>query len=390
LRNKRGARRLAQPMAKGFQILVVEAAGTYVGGEQRREAVGVPTDPAMHDQRWAGTTRALPATSSAALTGTALTGTALTGTALTGTALTGTALTGTALTGTARVVSGAMPKSPAELVEQFRALHVPGRPLLLPNPWDQGTARVLAHLGFAALATTSSGHAGTLGRLDGSVTRAEALAHAASIASAVDVPVSADLENGFTDDPAAVADTVAAAAAAGLAGCSIEDFTGDSAEPIYDLGLAADRVAAAAQAAHAGTGLVLTARAENYLHGRRDLIDTIRRLHAFQEAGADVLYAPGLRAIDDIRRVVASVDRPVNVLAFPGAPTVAELAAAGVARVSVGGAFSLVALGALVRAGRELLERGTYSFLELAADGRDAAAAAFAPRTSAGQPPSRR
>jgi 2-methylisocitrate lyase-like PEP mutase family enzyme len=252
----------------------------------------------------------------------------------------------------------------------------------MPNPWDQGTARVLAHLGFAALATTSSGHAGTLGRLDGSVTREEALAHAASIVSAVDVPVSADLENGYADDPAAVAETVVLAMAAGLAGCSIEDFSRDEAAPIYELRLAADRVAAAAQAGHAGAGLVLTARAENYLHGRPDLADTITRLQAYQEAGADVLYAPGLSSAEDIRQVVASVDRPVNVLVRPNGPTVAELAAAGVGRISVGGAFSLAALGALVRAGRELLERGTYSFFDLAAEGHAAAAAAFAAGTA--------
>jgi 2-methylisocitrate lyase-like PEP mutase family enzyme len=264
-------------------------------------------------------------------------------------------------------------------MERFRGLHVPGRPLLMPNPWDQGSARLLAHLGFAALATTSSGHAGTLGRLDGGVTRDEAIAHAAAIVAAVEVPVSADLENGFADDPAAVAETVTAAVAVGLAGCSIEDFTRRGDEPIYPLGLAVDRVAAAAQAARAGTGLVLTARAENHLRGRADLADTIARLQAYQQAGADVLYAPGLANIDDIRRLCESVDRPVNVLAVPGGPTVPELAAAGVARVSVGGSFSLVALGAVARAGRELLEQGTYSFFELAGDGRRAAASAFVP-----------
>ena len=272
-----------------------------------------------------------------------------------------------------------MPSDSAALVERFRGLHVPGRPLLMPNPWDQGSARLLAHLGFAALATTSSGHAGTLGRLDGGVTRDEAIAHAAAIVAAVEVPVSADLENGFADDPAAVAETVTAAVAAGLAGCSIEDFTRRGDEPIYPLGLAVDRVAAAAQAAHAGAGLVLTARAENHLRGRADLADTIARLQAYQQAGADVLYAPGLATIDDIRRLCESVDRPVNVLAVPGGPTVPELAAAGVARVSVGGSFSLVALGAVARAGRELLERGTFSFFELAGDGRRAAASAFVP-----------
>jgi 2-methylisocitrate lyase-like PEP mutase family enzyme len=272
-----------------------------------------------------------------------------------------------------------VPSNQTSTVERFQALHVPGRPLLLPNPWDAGTARVLAQLGFAALATTSSGYAGTLGRLDGGVTRDEAIRHAASIVAAVDVPVSADLEDGFGADPAAVADTVTAAVAAGLAGCSVEDFTRDRDEPIYELARAADRVAAAAAAAHSGPGLVLTARAENHLRGRPDLADTIARLQAYQQAGADVLYAPGLAAIDDIRRVVAAVDRPVNVLIVPGGPTVAELAAAGVARVSVGGAFSLVALGALARAGRELLEHGTSTFFDLAGDGQRIAAAAFTP-----------
>jgi 2-methylisocitrate lyase-like PEP mutase family enzyme len=173
-----------------------------------------------------------------------------------------------------------------------------------------------------------------------------------------------------------VAETVIDAAAAGLAGCSIEDFTGDPSSPIYDPGLATERMAAAAAAARAGTGLVLTGRAENLLHGRRDLADTIARLQAYQEAGADVLFAPGLRRIDDIRQTAASVDRPVSVLLFPGGPTVAELAAVGVARVSVGGALSYVALGAAARAAGELLESGTYGG-ELAAEGRQQATTAF-------------
>ena len=266
--------------------------------------------------------------------------------------------------------------SQADKVAAFRALHLPGQPLLMPNPWDQGSAKLLASLGFTALATTSSGFAGTLGRLDGSVARDEALAHAGAIVGAVEVPVSADLENGFADDPVAVAETVTRASAAGLAGCSIEDFTGDPDSPIYDPGLATERVAAAAEAARTGTGLVLTGRAENLLHGRPDLADTIARLHAYQEAGADVLFAPGLRRLDDIRQTVASLDRPVSVLLFPGGPTVAELAASGVARVSVGGAFSYVALGAVARAARELLESGTYG-AELAAEGRQQATTAF-------------
>ena len=263
-------------------------------------------------------------------------------------------------------------------IERFRALHQPGTPLLLPNPWDAGSAVVLASLGFQALATTSSGHAATLGRLDGSVTREEALAHAAVIVGATDLPVSADLEHGFADDPEGVAATVTAAVGAGLAGCSIEDSTGRSDDPIYDAGLAADRIAAAADAATAGgLGLVLTARAEGFLHGRPDLGDAIARLQSYQSAGADVLYAPGLRDIADIRTLVAEVDRPVNVLALPGGPAVAELAEAGVARISVGGGFAYAALGGLVDAATELLERGTYGFWEQSARGRSAARAAF-------------
>jgi len=263
-------------------------------------------------------------------------------------------------------------------MQDFLAMHHGERPLLLPNPWDVGSAVLFASLGFQALATTSSGHAATLGRLDGSVTRDEALAHAAEIVAATDVPVSADLENGFADDAAGVAQTVRLAIDAGLAGCSVEDFSGREDDPIYDAGLAAERVAAAAEAAHSGPGrLVLTARSENYVHGREDLADTIARLQAFQEAGADVLYAPGLRDLGEIRELVSSVDRPVNVLARPGAPSVDELAAAGVSRVSVGGAFAYAALGAAAEAGRELLESGTYGFWETAAGGAKAARAAF-------------
>lgn len=267
--------------------------------------------------------------------------------------------------------------SSAERARTFRALHLPGRPLLMPNPWDAGTARLLASLGFEALATTSSGHAGTLGLLDGSVTRTEALAHAAAIVAAVDVPVSADLEDGFATEPDAVAATVTEAVATGLAGCSIEDFASGPDAAIYDMEPAAERVAAAADAAHADPGFVLTARAENFFRGRRDLADTVARLQAYQDAGADVLYAPGLTDLDDVRRLVAAVDRPVNVLVRPGMATVAELAEAGVARISVGGAFSQVALAAVHRAGRELLDQGSYGFLDPAAEGRDAATAAF-------------
>jgi 2-methylisocitrate lyase-like PEP mutase family enzyme len=265
-----------------------------------------------------------------------------------------------------------------ELAERFLALHHGPTPLLLPNPWDAGSARVLAALGFEALATTSSGFAATLGRLDGDVSREEALANAASIAAATGLPVSADLEHGYADDPDGVAETVAGAIGAGLAGCSIEDSTGHPDDPIYPLDVAAARVEAAAHAAHVGpVRLVLTARAENHLWGRPDLADTIARLQAFQAAGADVLYAPGLSDLADIRAVVAAVDRPVNVLATAGVPDVATLAEAGVARISVGGGFAWVALDALVTAARELRDAGTYGYLERTAAGRAVARAAF-------------
>ena len=267
----------------------------------------------------------------------------------------------------------------SERAARFLELHHRERPLLLPNPWDRGSAVLLASLGFPALATTSSGFAATLGRPDGSVTRQEAIAHAAQIVQATDLPVTADLENGFADDPAGVAETVRLAAEVGLAGCSVEDFTGHQEEPIYDAGLATARVEAAAEAAHRGPArLVLTARAENHLYGRPDLADTIRRLEAYQEAGADVLYAPGLARLEDIAQVVSSLDRPVNVLARPGVPSVAELTEVGVHRVSVGGGFAFAALGAVVEAARELLEDGTYRFWRQAAVGAETARSAFA------------
>jgi 2-methylisocitrate lyase-like PEP mutase family enzyme len=257
----------------------------------------------------------------------------------------------------------------------FLELHVPGDPLLLPNPWDAGSARILAALGYRALATTSSGFAATLGRLDGSVSRAEALAHAAAIVHATDLPVSADLENGFADDLSGVAETVAGAAGVGLAGCSIEDSTGRADDPIYDAAHAAERVAAAVEA---GAGrLVLTGRAENFLHGRDDLADTIDRLQRYQEAGAHVLYAPGLKTAEQIRTVVQELDRPVNVLAFPGVPPVAELADLGVARISVGGAFAYAALAGLVDAAREFREQGTYGYFAQTKTGRTAVQEAF-------------
>lgn len=267
-----------------------------------------------------------------------------------------------------------------EKAERFLALHHGRSPLLIPNPWDVGSARLLVSLGFEALATTSGGFAGTLGRPDGQVSLEEVLTHAAAVSAAVDVPVSADLENGFAHEPDGVAATIRAAARTGLAGCSVEDFGQRSGDDIYDLGLARERVAAAAEAAHSGPAqLVLTARAENFLHNRPDLADTIARLQVYQDAGADVLYAPGLSAIEDIRSVVGSVDRPVNVLALPGVPPVAELGSAGVARISVGSAFAKVAWGAVVEAAEELRRQGTYGWSELAAVGGRSALAAFTP-----------
>ena len=264
--------------------------------------------------------------------------------------------------------------SETHTAEAFLALHVPGKPLLIPNPWDAGSARLLVWLGFEALATTSSGSAMARGQLDGSLTRDQALAHAAAIVEAVSVPVSADLENCFADDPDGVAATVQAASSIGLAGCSIEDWDG---RRIYPHEEAVERVRAAAEAAHGQQRIVLTARAENHLHDRDDLADTIMRLQAYQEAGADVLYAPGITELSQIRSLVSSVDRPVNVLAMASTPPVAELADAGVARLSVGGAFAFAAAGALVNAALELRDKGTYSYAELSATGRAAIREAF-------------
>jgi 2-methylisocitrate lyase-like PEP mutase family enzyme len=266
----------------------------------------------------------------------------------------------------------------ADRARRFLELHRGETPLLLANVWDRGSAKLLASLGFEALATTSSGFAATLGRLDGSVTRDEAIAHAAAIVDATGLPVSADLENCFADRASGVAQTIAMALEAGLAGCSIEDFSGEQGAPIYELDVAAERVAVAAEAAHAGpVHLVLTARAENYLHGRPDLADTIERLQAYEQAGADVLFAPGLTDLQDIARVVESVGLPVSVLALAGAPPVSALASVGVKRVSVGGGFAFAALGAVVEAARELREAGTYGYWERIKVGAAAARSAF-------------
>jgi 2-methylisocitrate lyase-like PEP mutase family enzyme len=250
---------------------------------------------------------------------------------------------------------------------RFRELHASPGTFIIPNPWDAGSARTLAGLGFAALATSSGASAGVLGRRDGRVTRVEALAHAKAIVEATDLPVSADLEKGFGDSPEIVAETVRLAAEAGLVGCSIEDATGDPARPLYDMGHAMERVAAAVQAAR---GLrfpfTLTARAENFLRGNPSLDDTIRRLQAFERAGADVLFAPMLPDLGAVREVCRAVSRPVNFMAgIKGKSfTVAELAAAGVKRVSLASSLYRAAMTGLVTAAREVKDTGTFRYLD--------------------------
>lgn len=248
---------------------------------------------------------------------------------------------------------------------EFRDLHASGC-FIMPNPWDLGSAKLLARLGFPALATTSSGHAAALGRLDQHLSRDETVAHAEVMAGAVEVPINVDSERCFGDDPAGVADTVALLGRTGAAGCSIEDYDPATAS-IDPPAVAVARVAAAAEAARE-TGLVLTARAENHIYGIDDLDDTITRLRAYRDAGAEVLYAPGLVDIDDIARLVEAVEAPVNVLARPAGPSIPDLAAAGVRRVSTGGALARAAYDALMAAARELLEDGTSTYPVIAGD----------------------
>lgn len=252
-----------------------------------------------------------------------------------------------------------------EKFEVFKSLHERPAAFVIPNPWDAGTARILTALGFEALATTSAGFAFSIGRRDSAarLTRDEVLGNAQAIADATHLPVSCDLEGGFGDAPETCAETIELAAAVGLVGGSIEDATGDPEIPIYEFGQAVDRVAAACDAAR-GLPFVVTARSENFLHGRSDLDDTIRRLQAFVEVGADVVYAPGLSDLDAIRIVCESLDKPVNVVMGLKETTftVEELQAAGVKRISVGGAFARAALGAFVRAAREVKEKGTFTF----------------------------
>jgi 2-methylisocitrate lyase-like PEP mutase family enzyme len=258
--------------------------------------------------------------------------------------------------------------STKESAAAFQALHEGPGIFVMPNPWDVGTARVLAGLGFEALATTSQGLANSLGMPDGDVRRKLHLRHAREIVDATPLPVNGDLENGYGDDPDTVAQTIKKAAKAGLVGCSIEDASKNPDEPIYPLDQAVKRIKAAAKAARKlSFPFVLTARAENYLYGRVDLADTIARLQAYEEAGADVLYAPGLRDIEEIRKVCDALSKPVNVLALKGGPSVAELGEAGVRRVSLGSNLHRVATGAFLRGAKELKEQGTLGFLDGAA-----------------------
>ena len=247
--------------------------------------------------------------------------------------------------------------------EAFRALHA-GEPFVIPNPWDAGSARVMQALGCKALATTSSGFAFTLGRRDGEVTPDEAMAHTASVTEATDVPVSVDLENGYGPEPEEAALAITRVAAAGAVGGSIEDFDRDGGR-LYEVGHAADRIAAAAEAARAlDVPFMLTGRAENHIRDNPDLGDTIARLQAYEAAGADVLYAPGLATVDEIRAVCSAVSRPVNVLGFPGF-TIGEIFEAGAQRVSVGGGLTWVAVAAMADAVTALLETGDFSSLEV-------------------------
>jgi 2-methylisocitrate lyase-like PEP mutase family enzyme len=251
--------------------------------------------------------------------------------------------------------------------ERFHALHAGPGAFVIPNPWDAGSARVLEGLGFAALATSSGASAGVLGKRDGQVTRDEALAHARVIVAAVDLPVAADLEKGFGDAPDLAAGTIRLAAEVGLVGGSIEDYSGDPAQPLYPLAWAAARVRAAAQAAHnLPFPFTLTARCENFLRGNPNLADTIARLQAFEQAGADVLFAPGLPDLAAVRAVCAAVTKPVNFMAgIPGKSfSVSELEAAGVRRISLATSLYRAAMSGLISAAREVAEQGTFGYLD--------------------------
>ncbi|MBX3655139.1 MAG: isocitrate lyase/phosphoenolpyruvate mutase family protein [Ramlibacter sp.] len=259
-----------------------------------------------------------------------------------------------------------MTATPHSKAQRLQALHQSGNAFILPNAWDAGSARLLAGLGFEALATSSGAAAMALGRRDGQITRAEALAHARAIVDATDLPVSADLENGFGHSPEAAAETIRLAGEAGLAGGSIEDATGRPDQPLYSLSEAAERVAAAVEAARAlPFPFQLTARAENFLHGKADLDDTVARLQAFEKAGADVLFAPGLPSLDAVRTVCSAVRRPVNfMVAIPGKSfSVAELQAAGVRRISLATSLYRAAMAGLLDAAHEVQQQGTFAYL---------------------------
>jgi 2-methylisocitrate lyase-like PEP mutase family enzyme len=268
-------------------------------------------------------------------------------------------------------------KTQKEKGEAFRALHARSGAFVIPNPWDAGTARMLERLGFEALATTSAGYAFSVGKQDNTPDRMAVMKHLGEISTATDLPVSADLGNGFGDAPEIAAAAIRLAADAGVVGGSIEDATGHANEPIYEHTQAGERVKAAAEAARRlPFAFTLTARAENYLNGRADLKDTIRRLQLYQEAGADVLYAPGLTNREDIRAAVTSLDRPLNVLVGLRGMNLAveELSELGVRRVSVGSGLYRAALGAFLQAAREMKEHGTFSYAELAASSQEISA----------------
>ncbi|MGH8224616.1 MAG: isocitrate lyase/PEP mutase family protein [Gammaproteobacteria bacterium] len=258
-------------------------------------------------------------------------------------------------------------------VKAFRALHEREGCFVIPNPWDAGSARLLAALGFEALATTSLGFAYTLGRVDGNVRPEEVMTHCRTLCAATELPVSADLENGFADAPKQAAANILRAAETGIVGCSIEDYSGDDSKPIYDFELAVERVHAAAEAVHAlDFPFTLTARAENLLRGINDLDDTIRRLQAFAAAGADVLYAPALKTLEEVRTVTRAVDKPLNVLApLVKNVTVAQLAAAGAKRISIGGALARASTAALLNAAKEMREQGSFGWTADLASGAE-------------------
>jgi 2-methylisocitrate lyase-like PEP mutase family enzyme len=261
----------------------------------------------------------------------------------------------------------------SEKAEAFRKLHEKGSCFVIPNPWDQGSARILEHMGFKALASSSAGFAFSIAKPDLSITKASLMTHLTGVCQATSVPVSADLQNGFGNDPEDVAVTILQAAKSGIVGGSIEDSSGDSGNPLYPLELAAERIRHAAVAARSlGFKFTLTARAENYLYGRADLKDTIRRLQAYQEAGADVLFAPGIVASEDIRQIVSAIDRPLNVLIGTAMHlTVPQLQELGVTRISLGASLARAAYGAMMRAATEILTAGSFDYAAQAASGKE-------------------